>query len=98
MSTCENLNAVRDYALDELPAPERRAVERHLAACTACAAELHQLRLTTAALRMLPDQNIPQRIAFVSDKVWEPSRTARFFNVIWKPGLIAASILAAALI
>src|SRR4051794_9883320 len=98
MSTCDNLNAVRDYALEELPAAERPAIERHLATCPACAAELDQLRLTTAALRMLPDQNIPQRIAFVSDKVFQPSPAARFFSSFWKPGLISASIIAAALI
>ena len=44
------------------------------AACGDCALELDQLRLTTAALRTLPDREIPQRIAFVSDQVFEPSR------------------------
>jgi len=42
-------------------------MEQHLAACGDCALELDQLRLTTAALRTLPDREIPQRIAFVSD-------------------------------
>jgi anti-sigma factor RsiW len=93
-SSCGRTEALRDYAFDELPAEERRATEQHLAACGDCALELGQLRLTTAALRTLPDREIPQRIAFVSDRVFEPSPFRRF----WNAGFASACVLAAALI
>ena len=72
-STCGRAEPLRDYAFDELPAGDRGAMEQHLAKCGECALELDRLRMTSAALRSLPDQEIPQRIAFVSDKVFEPS-------------------------
>ncbi|HVW86785.1 MAG TPA: zf-HC2 domain-containing protein [Bryobacteraceae bacterium] len=102
MSQCENAEALRDYAFDELPAGERAGLEQHIAACAACAAELDQLRLTTAALRSLPDREIPQRIAFVSDKVFSPSPVARFFSGFWNSaarlGFASSCAIAAALI
>lgn len=97
-SICNSLNSVRDYAFDELPAPERVATERHIASCGECAAELDRLRLTTAALRALADAEVPQRLAFVSDKVFRPSPVRAFFTNIWKPAMISASVMAAALI
>jgi uncharacterized protein YdaU (DUF1376 family) len=92
---------LRDYAFDELAGAARAAMEGHIAGCAECAAELAQLELTTAALRVLPDQEIPQRIAFVSDKVFEPSPVARFFSAFWNSGarlgFVSACMLAAAL-
>ena len=77
-------------------------MEQHIASCADCTAELDSLRLTTAALRILPDREIPQRIAFVSDKVFEPSATARWFSGFWnsasKLGFASACVLAAGLI
>jgi anti-sigma factor RsiW len=102
MSTCTKAEALRDFAFDELAATDRRAMERHIAGCTDCAADLTELRLTTAALRVLPDQDIPQRIAFVSDKVFSPSPVARFFGGIWNSaarlGFASACVIAAALL
>jgi anti-sigma factor RsiW len=94
MSTC-NTELLHDYAFDELPAAERPGFERHLAECASCAAELDQLRLTTAALRVLPDREPPQRIAFVSDKVFAPSR---FWNFSPWLGLASTGVMAVALI
>jgi hypothetical protein len=92
---------LRDYALDELTGAARVATERHIAECQQCEAELARLQLTTAALRVLPDQEIPQRIAFVSDKVFEPSPLAQFLSAFWNSGarlgFVSACILAAAL-
>jgi len=68
---------LRDYFFEELAAPERRQVESHVAACSACREELERLSLTRQALGHLPDEEIPRRIAFVSDKVFEPSWLAR---------------------
>lgn len=96
LSACGQTELLRDYAFDELPASDRITMERHLTECTDCAQELDQLRLTTAALRMLPDREIPQRIAFVSDKVFQPSPLARFFGA--RLGFASACVLAAALV
>ena len=97
MSSCHQLETVRDYAFDELPKSERPALEAHLVACDDCAAELRQLRLTTAALASLPDQEPPRRIAFVSDKVFEPSWINRLWRATGWQGLAATGALAIAL-
>ena len=101
MSTCTEAEALRDYAFDEMAAADRPSMEQHLATCADCAAELDQLRLTTAALRILPDREIPQRIAFVSDKVFHPSPVARFFGGFWNSaarlGFASPCVLAVAL-
>ena len=90
--------ALRDYAFDELPQGERAAVEQHVAACGECALELDRLRLTTVALRAQPDQEIPQRIAFVSDRVFEPSWWQRFRNSGAQMGFASACVLALAIV
>ena len=102
MSTCDRAEALRDYAFNELPAAEIRGMEHHIETCAACAAELEQLRITTAALRSVPDREIPQRIAFVSDRVFAPSAPARFFGSFWNSaarlGFASACVLGTALI
>jgi|ERR1019366_4948180 anti-sigma factor RsiW len=97
-STCGRSDAVRDYAFDELPASERKAVEQHVAQCSECTLELDRLQMTSAALRSLPDREIPQRIAFVSDKVFEPSWFARFWNSGARMGFASACVLAIAMV
>lgn len=97
MDSCKQREAIRDYAFDEIDAAGRSAVERHLPQCAECRAELDQLRLTTAALRVLPDVEIPQRIAFVSDKVFEPSRWSRWFTGA-RLGFASALVMAGALV
>ena len=93
---------MRDYAFGELPADRQPELEQHLGVCGECTLELDRLRLTTAALRTLPDREIPQRIAFVSDKVFEPSPVSRFFAGFWNSasrlGFASACVLGAALI
>ena len=102
MSTCDRAEVLRDYAFDELSAAEVRGIEQHLETCQACAADLDRLRITTAALRSIPDREIPQRIAFVSDKVFAPSAAARFFSGFWNSaarlGFASACVLGTALI
>jgi anti-sigma factor RsiW len=102
MNTCDRAEALRDYAFDELAGDELRSLEQHIATCAHCAADLDRLRLTTAALRALPDREIPQRIAFVSDKVFRPSPVARFFGSFWNSaarlGFASALVIAVALI
>jgi anti-sigma factor RsiW len=96
--SCDRLDLLRDYAFDELPAGERAAMERHIRECEGCARELDRLRMTTAALRVIPDQAIPQRIAFVSDKVFEPNWFTRFWNSGARLGFASACIVAGALV
>src|ERR1700761_9329402 len=93
LSPCTRAEALRDYAFDELPVEERLAMEQHLAGCAECALELDRLHLTTAALRTLPDREIPQRIAFVSDRVFEPSAFRRFWNSGARLGFASACML-----
>ncbi len=93
---------IRDYFLDELPEEERRGTARHLHSCSSCSAELDQLRHLRFALESIPDQEPPQRIGFVSDKVFEPSRSRRAWNAFWNSaprlGFASAAMLAAALV
>lgn len=97
---CERADLVRDYAFDELAPAERRAMEQHFASCAGCAAELDRLRLTTAALRVLPDVEVPRRIAFVSDKVLEQKQSwwAAFWNSGARLGFASACVLAGGLV
>jgi anti-sigma factor RsiW len=66
---CPDLKA---YVLGETDPSEREAIRLHLASCDACCLESDRLSVTTAALRMLPDEEIPVHVRFVSDKVFEP--------------------------
>ncbi len=51
--------------------------------------EKERLDFTLSALRSVPDQEIPQRISFVSDKVFEPKWWQRF--PVW--GMASAAML-----
>ena len=99
--SCDRLDSVRDYAFDELALGARAELEKHVLSCFECADELRGLQFTTAALHTLPDREIPQRIAFVSDKVFAPSPVARFFGGFWnsaaKVGFASACLLAGAI-
>jgi anti-sigma factor RsiW len=102
MSTCHRIDELRDYAFDELAVASRPSLEQHLNGCSECAGELDRLRLTTAALRVVPDREIPQRIAFVSDKIFEPSPVRRWLGGFWNSGarlgFASACVLAAAIV
>lgn len=93
---------LRDLFLGELAESERRQTELHVRSCPACRHELERLGLTRAALVTLPDEEIPQRIAFVSDKVFEPSRMRRFLQAFWgsaaRLGFASAAMLSLAIL
>lgn len=93
---------LRDYFLQELAVPQRRLVESHVKTCSACRAELDQLQITESALLTLREEEIPQRIAFVSDPVFEPSALRRFFSDFWgsaaRLGFASAAMLSVALV
>jgi anti-sigma factor RsiW len=94
---CDRADLVRDYAFDELALNARKSMEQHLAQCSSCATELDGIRVTTAALRVLPDREIPRRIAFVSDKVVEQNWLRGIWNSAARLGFASACVLAAGL-
>jgi len=93
---------LKDYFLQELADPQRRQVEAHIRTCETCREEMDRLRLTEAALFALREEEIPQRIAFVSDPVFEPSAWRRTLSAFWNSGprlgFASAAVLSAALI
>jgi anti-sigma factor RsiW len=92
---------LKDYFLKELPSPQRIQVEAHVTHCAACREEVDRLQLTEAALFSLRDEEIPQRIAFVSDKIFEPSPVRRWFAGFWgstaRLGFASAAMLSASI-
>jgi anti-sigma factor RsiW len=82
------------YALGELDASARREAESHAAACSVCREELAAMRLTLDAMSTLRDEEIPRRIAFVSDKVFAP----KWWQQLWNPTFAAACVVAAAIL
>jgi anti-sigma factor RsiW len=89
---------LRDFVLGELPANAGQAVEQHAAGCAACRLELERLRATETALFALREEEPPRRIAFVSDKVFEPSWWQRFWQSGPKLGFASAAMLSAAIL
>jgi anti-sigma factor RsiW len=79
--SCSSID-LKAYFLGEANRQEQAACEDHVTACAGCREELAQLTLTQTALRSLADEEIPQRIAFVSDKVFEP----KWWQTIWRSG------------
>ena len=93
---------LRDYFLKELTDPQQRQMEAHVKTCQPCREEVERLRLTEAALFELRDEEIPQRIAFVSDKIFEPSAWRRWAASFWtsgaRLGFASAAMLSAAIL
>ncbi len=82
------------YALGEMTLAERREAEAHGAACERCRNELAHVRLTVDTLSALREEEPPRRIAFVSDKVFEP----RWWQMFLRPSFAAALVVAAAIL
>jgi anti-sigma factor RsiW len=95
--SCSSVD-LKAYFLGEVSRAEKSSVEDHVRTCQGCREELDRLKLTEAALRSLPEEEAPQRIAFVSDKVFEP----RWYETIWRSGpamgFASAALLAAAIV
>jgi hypothetical protein len=93
---------LRDYILGELAETQHRQVDLHVRSCGGCQEDLEQLRVTHATLLSLREEEVPQRIGFVSDKVFEPSWPRRVWQAFWasspKLGFASAAMLSAALI
>jgi len=82
------------YLLRELAPDASRQAEAHMAACSLCHEEVATLRLTLDNLSLLREEEIPRRIAFVSDKVFEP----RWWQMVFHPTFAAAALVAAAIL
>ena len=93
---------LRDYFFGELPEESRQQVELHSRSCVKCREDLNGLRSTQAALLAVADEEIPQRIGFVSDRVYEPSRLRRWWGAFWgsapRLGFASAAMLSAAIL
>ena len=93
---------LKDYFFDELDGAGRKQVEAHVTGCRACREELSRLRLTGTTLLSLREEEIPRRIAFVSDPVFEPSAWRRWWSAFWNTparlGFGSAALVSAALV
>ncbi len=89
---------LRDYVFGELSAAERREVEAACAADPALREELARLQVTQSALFSLREEELPRRIAFVSDKVFEPKWWQVWLNSGPRMAFASAALLAAAIV
>lgn len=85
---------VKAYAVGEMNEADKRAAAAHVAQCGACREELAGVQASLASLTMLRDEDPPRRIAFVSDKVFEPKWWQRLNPMFASACLIAAAIVA----
>jgi anti-sigma factor RsiW len=89
---------LKAYLVGEMTRQERGMVDDHVRGCQSCREELDRLNLTQAALASLEDEEIPRRIAFVSDRVFEP----RWWQTMWRSGpamgFASAALLATAIL
>ena len=89
---------LKAFSLGEATAAERKSVESHVKSCEGCREELSRLELMFASLGALREEEVPKRIAFVSDKVFEPTWWQRIWNSGPQLGFASAGMLAAALV
>jgi hypothetical protein len=86
------------YTLGELDPETQQEAESHVAACSDCQDELAGLRVTLDAMATLRDEELPRRIAFVSDKVFEPRWYERMTRAFLRPSFAAAGLIAGAIL
>ncbi len=89
---------LKEYALGESSRDAADRIEAHAAECCVCRDELARLQITRSALLALRDEEPPRRIAFVSDKIFEP----RWYHRVWNSGprlaFLGAAMLACAIL
>jgi anti-sigma factor RsiW len=94
---CSSID-LKAYLLGEAGNGESWQVEQHLAGCAGCRQEIERLHVMQSALLSLREEEPPRRIAFVSDKVFEP----RWYQRLWRSGpgvgFAAAAMLSAAIL
>jgi anti-sigma factor RsiW len=86
------------YVLEELAPGDRTRAREHAAVCPHCAEELERLQLTRVLLRAVPEEEMPRRLAFVSDKVFEPNWWQRFWASAPRLGFASAAMLSVAIL
>lgn len=91
-------DVLKDYVFGELNTAEMRAVETAVAADDALREELARLQMTQSALFSLREEELPRRIAFVSDKVFEPKWWQVWLNSGPRLGFASAALLAGAIV
>ena len=95
--SCESVD-LKSYLLGEATREERAVVKAHAVACSSCREELARLETTQASLLCLREEEIPRRIGFVSDKVFEPNWWARFWRSGSHLAFAGAAMLALAIV
>jgi anti-sigma factor RsiW len=93
MSCPQNIDW-KAYALGELTSDAKRSAATHLNSCDACQDEFSGVQATLATLSALREEEVPRRIAFVSDKVFEP----RWWQRMFTPTFASACVLAGAIV
>jgi anti-sigma factor RsiW len=83
---CKDGFDIRDYFWGEMPEADRAEAERHISGCGICGEALTELKASRGALMSLREEEPPQRIGFVSDKVFEPSPVRRWLDAFWISG------------
>src|SRR3984893_11164945 len=79
--SCSSVD-LKAYLVGETSQREKSLVEDHVRTCQSCREEQERLRIAYSALLTLQEEELPQRIAFVSDKVFEP----RWWERMWRSG------------
>jgi len=99
--TCSSVD-LKAYVLGEMPESEKALVAGHVRECASCGEEMERLSLTHLALVSLRDEEVPRRIAFVSDKVFEPAAWRRWWAAFWgsaaRLGFASAAMLSIAIV
>lgn len=89
---------VKGYALGELDERGSREAAAHVHACNDCRDELERLKLTQTALLGMREEEPLRRLAFVSDKVFEPRWWQRMWRSAPAMGLASAALLSCAIL
>ena len=89
---------LKDYVFGELDAAGRREVEAAVAADAGLREELGRLQVTQSAMFALREEELPRRIAFVSDKVFEPKWWQVWLNSGPRMAFASAALLAGAIV
>jgi anti-sigma factor RsiW len=89
---------LKGFVLKELAPAEASATGLHVEGCDACREEAGRLAAIFAALNALPSEEPPRRIAFVSDKVFEPKWWQVWLNSGPRMAFVSSAMLAAAIL
>ena len=97
MRNCEEID-LKGFLFGEAEGAERERVSAHVRSCPDCREEMERLQLTQMALGALREEEPPRRIAFVSDKIFEPRWWQRWLVPGPVAGFASAAVVAAAIL